>query len=274
LRDTDGVRRALDDFRPDVVFHLGARTDLHGNGLADYDANTTGVTNVIEAVASLGGDVRTIYASSRLVFAIDHQPSHDYDYRPSTVYGESKIAGEKIVRETADLAGHWCIVRPTSIWGPWFGVPYRDFFDSVRSGRYVRVRGFDPQKSYGFVGNSVHELVRLAAAEREATNRKVFWLADYIPIQLGEWAELISQALDVKRPRSVPRPVLKAAALGGDVLQRFGVREPPITSFRLANLLSDMVYDTRETEQVVGPLPYSLADGVSRTVAWLKEHAR
>lgn len=33
----------------------------------------------------------------------------------------------------------WCIIRPTSIWGPWFGVPYRNFFDMVMHRMYFQI---------------------------------------------------------------------------------------------------------------------------------------
>ena len=29
---------------------------------------------------------------------------------------------------------NWIIVRPTSIWGPWFDVPYKNLFDAILKG--------------------------------------------------------------------------------------------------------------------------------------------
>lgn len=268
--DARAVRDAYEAIRPDIVFHLAARTDLGGRKLEDYRANTDGVENVIEAGASLGSPIHTIYASSRLVFAIDHKPAHDFDYKPSTVYGESKIVGEGIVRERADRAGTWTIVRPTSIWGPWFGAPYKDFFDSVSRGRYVTTPGRNPRKSFGYVENSVYQLEKLACAPVETVNGKVFWLADYPALDLGVWARLVAKEMGVSAPKSVQWPILRAAALVGDGAKRMGYASPPLTSFRLNNLVAEMVYDTSSLERVVGELPYGLEDGVRRTVDWVK----
>jgi nucleoside-diphosphate-sugar epimerase len=138
LLDADGLRKVFATFRPDVVVHLGARTDLDNTvGLSAYAANTDGVSNVIAAIRATGSVGRVIWASTRLVFAIDHKPLSDWDYKPSTQYGVSKVVGEILVRESLSQLPLSTIVRPTSIWGPGFREPYRPFFRAVLSGRYV-----------------------------------------------------------------------------------------------------------------------------------------
>ncbi|WP_181037318.1 NAD(P)-dependent oxidoreductase [Arthrobacter sp. 4R501] len=269
--DYDALAAVYNDHQPEVVYHLAARTDLHGESIDDYPANTQGVRNIIAAGESLANRPHTVYASSRLVFAIDHVPTHDYDYKPTTPYGESKVQTELIIRDEADRGGTWTMVRPTSIWGPWFGIPYRDFFDTVERGRYVKTIGQNPNKSYGFVGNAVHELVQLAMAPTEKVHGKVFWLTDYPPIVLDEWADLIADEFRVRRPYSVPLWALRAAAKLGDAAKALGYREPPLTSFRLRNLLTDMNYDATSTQQIVGDLPYSTNEGVRLTVDWITQ---
>ena len=274
ITNASEVYAAYQSFAPEVVFHLAARTDLHGTSLEDYSANTVGVENVINAGRQSSRELRTIYASSRLVFAIDHKPAHTFDYKPSTFYGQSKVISERLILEHGSTAGTWSIVRPTSIWGPWFGIPYRDFFDTVRAKRYVKIRGFDPYKSYGYVGNAVHELVAFANAEVAEIDRRVFWLTDYPPLKLSEWADLIADDFDVRRPRTVPLSLLRFIAWAGDWAQRAGYQEPPLTSFRLKNLLTEMVYDSSDTSAIVGPLPFSLEQGVQETVRWMKSEGK
>jgi hypothetical protein len=48
-----------------------------------------------------------------------------------------------------------------------------------------------------------------------------------------------------------------------------GLGHSSLTTIRLSNLVSDMVYDTGALEALVGPLPYTPAQGVERTIAWL-----
>jgi nucleoside-diphosphate-sugar epimerase len=265
------LEQSFRSFRPDLVVHLAAKTVLDERAtLALYAANIQGVQNVIDAVQAAGCVERTFFASSRLVCRLGYVPKDDVDYQPSTLYGLSKVRGEQLVRAAPSGLGTWTILRPTGIWGPWFGVPYRDFFMTIRRGRYVNPARRDAHKSYGYVENTVYELQRLAACWPSDVHGKTFVVADYPPVSVKSWATLIQEALGARQIRSVPVPLLNGAAIAGDVVERLGLGHAPLTSFRLNNLVSDMVYDTSSLEALVGPLPYTLAQGVKRTVAWLE----
>src|SRR4051794_20405004 len=54
IRDTGSLRRLMAEFRPEIVIHLAARTDLHGSTVADYSANTDGVRSVADAIGAAG----------------------------------------------------------------------------------------------------------------------------------------------------------------------------------------------------------------------------
>jgi nucleoside-diphosphate-sugar epimerase len=269
------VIATLAAYKPNLVLHLGARTDLDENrDIRGYAANIDGVANIIEAVRQAGSVERTLFASSRLVFEIGYTPKSEVDYKPSTLYGESKVQGEKLVRQAADSFGPWAIVRPTSIWGPWFDVPYKQFFESIEKGNYMHPGRHSPRKSYGYVGNTVYQLERILEAPVEKVNGSTFWLADYPPLHLRDWANEIQRALGAKPIRTAPLPLLKLAAAVGDAAKAVGWKEPPLTSFRLNNLITEMVYDTSELENIVGPLPFSTEQGVKSTVDWLRTYAK
>lgn len=261
-------------FQPEYVYHLAARTDMHGSAVSEYLANTSGTANLIVAAAAVSGRLRrVIFASSRMVCPIGYQPGSPLDYRPPNPYGESKVIGEQMVR-AASLACEWVLVRPTSIWGPWFSVPYRDFFDAVSRGRYVHPRGQRIRKSFGFVGNTVFQLRRLMQAPAEAVHGQTFYLADFEPIEVLEWGGVIARAFGVPAIREVPLHLLRIAARAGDLMQALGWKDAPLTSFRLDNLLTQMLYDTGSLEAVCGPLPYRVEDAVPLTVAWMRADRR
>lgn len=257
-------------FKPHYVFHMAARTDLDGKTLEDYAPNTTGVSNIIEAINQIDSIEKVIFASSRLVCEIGYNPKDEFDYKPSTVYGESKIIGEKIVRDTKIANSNWIIVRPTSLWGPWFDVPYKNFFDSIKRKVYIHPKGKSIHKKFGFVGNCVHILDKLLVDK--TLNTQTVYLSDFNTLEVQQWANLISNKFHGHNIKSVPLFVLKGLAMSGDVLKIMGYKSPPITSFRLDNILTNMDFDTTAVEHIVGNLPYSLDEGTTITHNWYNSH--
>ncbi|MEP7300050.1 MAG: NAD(P)-dependent oxidoreductase [Caldimonas sp.] len=268
--DRSALLAAFDAFGPELAFHLAARTDLNGGSIADYAANTSGVANVIEAASRSDALRRIVFASSRLVCRIGYQPLSPHDYQPTTPYGESKVAGEKLVYAAQGLRVAWALVRPTSIWGPGFKVPYRNFFDAVRQGRYLHPRGVRVRKSFGYVGNTTAQLQRLGEAPADAIHGRMFYLADYEPIEVFEWGSAIAREFAAPAVREVPLGLLQALALAGDGLLALGWKNAPLTRFRLANLVTSMVHELGPLRQVCGPLPVDAQQGVAATVAWMR----
>ncbi|HEV2813924.1 MAG TPA: NAD(P)-dependent oxidoreductase [Solirubrobacteraceae bacterium] len=270
LLDGAAVRAVVDELDPTHIVHLGARTDLRGTTLADYAVNYDGTRTVVDAARGRSSLERVVFASTRLVCRIGYIPRSDDDYAATTPYGESKIEAEKLVRASG-LDVPWVIVRPTSIWGPWFEIPYRTFFDTIRKGRYVHPRGRQIRKSFGYVGNSVHQLDGLLRCDADLVHGKTFYLADDPPIEVLDMAQRIRRAFGAPPVRSVPVPVLRVLAKAGDAARAAGWAEPPLTSFRLDNLLTEMVFDV-PLQEITGPPPHRLDDAIAETVRWIETH--
>lgn len=270
IRDPDQVRAALANGEVTHVVHLAARTDLDGAALADYDSNTRGTAAVVEAIQGYGGVQRAVFASSRLVCRIGYVPAKEDDYCPVNAYGESKVVSERIIRGAGGLRS-WIIVRPTSVWGPFFDTPYRDFFVSVRKGRYFNPKDQEVWKSFGYAGNTAWQLWRLLVAADFTLERRTTYLCDYEPIELKAFAREIADSMGVRRPRELPLVALRAAARAGDLAKRTGLsRQPPLTSFRLTNLMTEMLYPIDALQALTGPLPYTRSEGVRATVDYLR----
>ncbi len=272
IRDADAINRKFQEFRPDIVLHMAARTDLFGKSIDDYTSNTVGVSNIISAIKSAGSVRLAIFASSMLVCRIGYKPVDEFDYCPSTAYGESKIEGEWRVRREAGDAFSWIVVRPTSIWGPWFASPYRDFFTAVQRGWYVHPSGRRILRSYGFVLNTVYQIDRLIEQAGGDLLGKAIYIADYKPIELKSWADEVQRCLEVKPVREVPLWIFQVAAKIGDFFKSLGWNTVPMSSFRLNNLLTEMIHDTSPIQSVCGPLPYTMPDAVSLTRDWLRKY--
>lgn len=272
VNDRDLVLKLFKDFRPELVVHLAARVDLDGKDVdADYFTNGTGAKNVIDAVNQTGSVQRASYASSRMVFKTGNLPKHEWDYSPALVYGASKVRTEEVVRAQPADSVPWVIFRPTSIWGEWFEVPYRDFFMTVSKNRYMHPKGQRIMKSYGYVGNTIRQIQRYMEAPEAMVARHAFFVCDHPPLEVMEWATTISKEMGRQPIREIPYSVLKSIAIVGDGLKKLGMSQPPLTSFRLNNLTIQLEYDLSRELAVWEPIKYTMPEGVKRTVAWMKQ---
>ena len=270
ILDLCGLDTYIARFQPEIVLHMAARTDLYGQSREDYVTNIAGVSNLIKCLRQSASPRLVIFASSMLVCRLGYLPNHELDFCPSTAYGLSKSIGEKLVRKEAESIFPWIILRPTSLWGPWFSTPYRDFFSAIGKGRYFHPRGTEIRRSYGFVLNSVRQIERLIDLDGSDLVGRAVYLADYQPTELSSWAREIQTCLGAPPVRELPQKLLLLGALLGDLLESVGWRHAPLTSFRLQNLLTEAVYDTSQLENACGPTPYTMKEGVAITCDWLK----
>jgi GlcNAc-P-P-Und epimerase len=266
INDLSSLKRELLEFNPDYIVHLAARTDLDGESLADYRANTICVNNLMSIIASLCRLKKILVASSMLVCRAGYIPKNEQDYCPGTVYGESKVETERIVR-AMERTCDWAIIRPTSIWGPWFDIPYRGFFELVRSGLYFHVGRKSCVKTYGYVGNAVYQIERLLFSDTRDEARKVFYIGDMPPTNIEDWANEIADELG-KRIIRMPYLIIRVAAFFGDLLKKIGVGFP-MTSFRLRNMITDNTIDLSATVAMAPNPPFCRIDGVKHTLEWM-----
>jgi nucleoside-diphosphate-sugar epimerase len=268
ITDYDAFEKAVLEFDPEYIVHLAARTDLDGKNLKDYSANVEGAENMIKIVHKLPGLKKIIITSSKFVTRNGYQIKNQYDYCPHTKYGESKVETEKRVWENQPQCD-WCIIRPTSIWGPWFGVPYRNFFDMVMRRMYFHIGHIKCHKTYGYVGNTVYQIEQLLFNETADENNKVFYIGDEPAYEINEWADEIASELGFKVP-TMPFWFVKCLAKFGDFLGLFGIHFP-MQSFRLGNMTNDGINDMTNTYKIAPEMPYSRLEGTKATIKWIND---
>ncbi len=272
ILEPEPLEKCIRDFEPDLVFHLAARTDLDEKaGMIGYDANVAGVGNMLKAMEGLDSLKRIVMTSTQLVCRPGYRPKSDTDYAPHTVYGRSKIETERVTRAWKNPPCPWTLVRPTSIWGPWFDMPYRDFFMTIAKQQYRHPRGRNPLRSFGFVGNAVYEYIAMVEAPEEKVDRRTFYLADLEPVRVRDWANTITAELGLRPLAEVSINTLRLAAKVGDITHAIGLQFPPITSFRLRNLLTDNYCDMSPVREAIGEMPYTIREGVRITARWMRE---
>ena len=256
-------------FDPDYIVHLAARTDLDGKTLEDYAANTVGVENLMKIVHKLPNLKKIVIASSKFVTRNGYQIKNQHDYCPHTKYGESKVETE--LRVWADQPQcDWCIIRPTSIWGPWFGVPYRNFFDMVMRRMYFHIGHIKCHKTYGYIGNAIYQIEQLLFNATPDEDNKVFYIGDEPAYEINEWADEIANELGFKVP-TMPVWFVKCLAKFGDFVGLFGVHFP-MQSFRFGNMTNDGTNDMSNTYVIAPEMPVTRLEGTKATIEWIRKY--
>lgn len=269
MLDRERLDSRIRSFRPTHVVHLAAATGVHRKTLEEFAANTTGTDSLISSATAAGSLERAIFTSSLLVCRMGYVPKHDTDYRASTPYGQSKVEMEKIIRRR-DIPFAWTIIRPISIWGPWFDEPYINFFKAVAGGWYFHIGSGRYRRSLGYVGNVVHQIHQILLAPTDTVDRKTFYVADENPLDLYVMANEIQTQLKARPIRHIPLPLARMMGRAGDVLLFAGFRKAPLTSFRLNNILTEYVYDLSPIVRIAGRDRYGYREGIAETIRWMK----
>jgi len=273
LLDYEQVRAAFSTVLPTHVVHLAARTDLdEEKDLEGYAVNFRGVENLIRAMEKTDTVQRSIITSSMLVCRLGYKPTGDEDYAPANLYGISKVLTEKITRRS-NPASIWTIIRPTTIWGPYHDLLKNGFLAALQKGLYLHPGANPCLKSYGYVGNSIFQIRKLLMAPASVVHRQTLYISDP-PINLREWAGQVSKKLVGRDVTVAPLWLMRGGALLGDAASRMGIQKVPLTTFRLRNMITPNVLDIEPITTIAGPGPYTVAEGIEATVAWLTRKER
>jgi nucleoside-diphosphate-sugar epimerase len=269
ITDYASFEEAVLNFNPEYIIHLAARTDLDGKTLEDYSANVVGVENLMKIVQKLPDLRKIIITSSKFVTRNSYTIKNQHDYCPHTKYGESKVETEKYVWKNEPKCD-WCIIRPTSIWGPWFGVPYRNFFDIVMKRMYFHIGNIKCHKTYGYIGNAIYQIEQLLFNETPDRDNKVFYIGDEPAYEINEWGDEIATELGFKVP-TMPVWFVKCLAKFGDFLGLFHIHFP-MQSFRYGNMTNDGTNDMTNTYQIAPDMPYTRLEGTKATIEWIRKY--
>lgn len=266
IMDEQRMRDLFAEFKPTHVVHLAARADTdEPKEILAYQQNHIGTERVLRVVKDTPSIQRLIVTSTQFVCEAGYQPKDDLDFKPFTLYGETKRMNELAVR-AAGLECAWTIIRPTTIWGP-YNLRYRDImFRVMKKGLYFHPSNKKVVRSYGYVGNVVWQIERMLTLPVELVSGKVFYVGDQ-PIDLRIWVETVSKRLTGKPVRYIPTWLVRGIALGGDILKVLHIPFP-ITTGRYRSMTSDYVTPMDRTISALGEAPFSLEQGVDAIVRW------
>lgn len=256
FRFVSGDVRKVDEIAPlvkesDFVFHEAASKLVVSleNPRLDMETNIIGTLNVLDAARD--SDPVVVHASTGSVFGSSDVPmSEEYIQRPTTLYGISKLAGEKYVQFYAREFGlKACVLRYFHVYGP--RQDYHGdagvvsiFLSRVLSGKSPIVYGSGEQvRCFTYVGDDVDANILLA---RKGKCGESYNVASKTRISVKDLAKLI-----VDKYATKTMSIKYASARQGENLR-------PIP-------------DTSKVEALGFRAKVSFDDGLGYTKKWVEE---
>jgi nucleoside-diphosphate-sugar epimerase len=258
LLNLTSIKNCVLKTKPDYVIHLAARTDLLGKSLNCYKSNYVGTKNLIKACEKSIQIKRVIFASTSLVNKLDYKPKSIFDYNPNTIYGLSKVKMEQFIRYQHHNFDY-CILRPTTIWGAKQNNHYKLFLKIIKIGLFFNIKSKKSiLKKYGYIENSCFQIFKIITSKKNLFSKKIFYLCDYIPINLSDWTNSIAKHLTGKQNVDLSIYILRLLALCGDFFFMLGFKKFPIQTFRLNNMVNSYVPDNKNLQKITSnKLPVS-----------------
>lgn len=243
IRSHSELESEVRTFNPDIIINCAARTDLDGESIEDYSSNTVGVSNLVKICNEFKNKPLLVSFSSMLVCRIGHIPKSGQEYSANTSYGKSKIITEDLTRQ---FKGNYIIIRPTSVWGPGFKHPYRNFFDIVMASKFYCLPHHKlATKSYSYIDNFIRQ-IDLIINNQNQFLKDIVYLQDRNPYNIGEWADEILSIMNVRPYTRIPQFIFKMSAKIGDLLNKLGLSFP-MSTFRYNNMTTNNIipFDNR-----------------------------
>ncbi|MEJ7813115.1 MAG: NAD-dependent epimerase/dehydratase family protein [Gemmatimonadaceae bacterium] len=202
LRDTEGVRAAIVDARPEWVFHLA----VHGAYPAQTDwrqmveTNMLGTMNVVTASLDAGAEVIVNTGSSSEYGYKDHAPDERELVEPNSYYAVTKVGATIFCRYMAQARGARIpTLRLYSVYGP-HEEPTRlvpRLIVNGLAGTLPPLANPDTARDFVYVDDVVDAY--LAAAERPLADMgAVLNVGSGVQTKLGELVEIARRALKIE----------------------------------------------------------------------------
>lgn len=260
----------------DVVVLLAAqhRDDVSPISLY-YDTNVTGMEVTLKAMEK-NGVKRIVFFSSVAVYGLNkNNPNEEHEKDPFNHYGKSKWEAEQVLQKWYASHPDWNIniIRPTVIFGERNRGNVYNLLSQISSGKFLMVGKGENRKSMAYVGNIVAFVKYMID---DCTNGyNVFNYIDKPDFNMNQLIALVGNVLD-KRIPSIHFPYWLGMCGGYcfDLLAKITGKKLPISSVRVKKFCATTEYDASKAMATGFNAPYTLSEGLSRTLEFEFVHPR
>lgn len=274
VREQEQMDRELKD--SDVVVLLAAqhRDDVSPVSLY-YDTNVGGMEVTLKAMEK-NGCKRIVFFSSVAVYGLNkNNPDENHEKDPFNHYGKSKWQAEQVLQKWYESHPDWNvnIIRPTVIFGERNRGNVYNLLSQISGGKFLRVGKGTNRKSMAYVGNIVAFVKYMIEECQEGYN--VFNYIDKPDFTMNELVDLVEDVLGKHIP-AVHFPYWLGMAGGYcfDLLAKITGKKLAISSVRVKKFCATTEFDSSKMLSTGFKAPYSLKEGLSRTLEFEFLHPR
>jgi nucleoside-diphosphate-sugar epimerase len=249
IRDEEAMRRVFAEHRFDAVFHVAAML-AHGkmNRELLWTSNVDG-TRVIAVCAREAGVKKLVFTSSNCLWAsnLGRPVREDDPPAPAEVYGESKLAGEQVLKQF-EVGMDVVVLRcPTIIDSGRLGL-LAILFEFIRESKTVWVVGSGANR-YQFI--YAGDLAQACVQSLDSRGSATFHVgSDSVPSLRECYEAVIREAGSRSRVRSLPKgPTLLAMRLAHKL------RISPLGPYHYRMIAEDFTFDTSKIRAELGWRP-------------------
>jgi nucleoside-diphosphate-sugar epimerase len=254
----------------EIVYHIAAmyREARHSDEVY-WRVNVNGTENIINACKS-SGVRRLVHCSTVGVHGNVKAPAdEDAPYNPLDYYHESKVAGEKLVRQQIEAGMAATIFRPVGIHGPG-DMRFYKLFRTIAKGTFRMIGDGKPLYHMTYIDDLVDGII--LCGEHPGALGQIYILSGPRYTTVTELVAAVAKAVGREPPRGrIPLwPVMVSAVLC-EALCRPLRLEPPLHKRRLDFFVNDRGFTSAKAAREIGYAPrISLEDGLARSAAWYK----
>ena len=260
----------------DMVILLAAqhRDDISPVSLY-YDTNVGGMEKTLRAMEK-NGVKRIVFFSSVAVYGLKKKnPSEEHPKDPFNHYGKSKWQAEQVLQEWYKTHSDWNvnIIRPTVIFGERNRGNVYNLLKQIASGKFLMVGDGNNKKSMAYVGNIVAFVKYMI--EHCTTGYNVFNYIDKPDFTMNELVIHVEKVLNKHIPSThFPYWLGMLGGYGFDLLAKLTGKKLTISSVRVKKFCATTEFDASKVLATDFKAPYSLGEGLARTLEFEFVHPR
>lgn len=260
----------------DTVFHLAAKTHDYSKSKesdAEYfRVNIEGTKNLLDACVT-SNVKHFVYFSSVKAMAEKSNVTIDESYTPTptTPYGETKLAAEKMVFEYGKKYGFKAtVLRLPLVYGPGNKGNIYKLVWAIDRGIFFMVGKGENRRSMVYIDNVIDAAISVAGCDK--TDGQVFIVTDGVDYSVKEICATFSNALK-KKPPTLYLP-LNIARLFGWIGDKAGVlfkRSLPFNSEALEKFTGSYTLSSLKIQNITSFKPkYNLFNTAEENIRWYK----